>query len=82
MLTDDLNAFINELENAFNGYGKVSVDTVKGAIEYAKARNEVEIRNQTLSDEQKDEMARLESERLTKVEIWILGSLAHLGLLK
>lgn len=35
-----------------------------------------------LSDEQIDEMAKMESNRLTKVEIWILGSLAHLGLLK
>ena len=82
LLTDDLILFINELKNAFNGYGKVNVESVKGAVEYAKARNEVEIRNQNLSDKQKDEMARLESERLTKVEIWILGSLAHLGLLK
>lgn len=82
LLTDDMITFINELKNAFSGYGKVSVETVKGAVEFSKARNEVEIRNQSLSDEQKDELTRLESNRLTKVEIWILGSLAHLGLLK
>ena len=82
LLTDDLILFINELKNAFRGYGQVNVDTVKGAVDYAKARNEVEIRNQNLSDEQKDEMTRLESNRLTKVEIWILGSLAYLGILK
>ena len=82
LLTDDMITFINELKNAFSGYGKVSVETVKGAVEYSKARNEAEIRIQNLTDEQKDEIAKLESERLTKVEIWILGSLAHLGLLK
>lgn len=82
LLADDLLAFISEVQNAFNGCGKVSTETVKGAIEYAKAHNEVQIRNTDCSDDQKDEMAKQESDRLMRVEVWILGSLAHLGMLK
>lgn len=67
---------------ADNGCGKVGVETVKDAIEYAKAHNEVQIRNTDCSEELKDEMTKLESDRLTKVEVWILGALAHLGMLK
>ena len=75
-------AFINEVQRAFNGSGKVSTETVEGAIEYAKAHKVVPIRNTSCSDEQKDEMTKQESERLTKIEVWILGSLANLGLLQ
>lgn len=82
LLADDLMVFINEVQRAFDGCGKMSTETVKGAIEYAKAHNEVQIRNTDCSDEQKDEMTKQEKERLTRVEVWILGSLAHLGLLQ
>lgn len=82
LLTDDMITFINELKNAFSGYGKVSVETVKGAVEYVKASNEVQIRNSDCTDEQKDIMVKQETNRMTKVEVRILGSLAYLGLLK
>ena len=82
LYADDMIAFVNEVQNVFKGCGKVSTESVKKAIEYAKAHNEVEIRNTSCSEEQKDEMTKQESARLTKVEVWILGSLAHFGLLK
>lgn len=82
LYADDMMALLNEVHVAFSGCGKVSTDTVKGAIEYAKAHNEVQIRSTACSDEQKDVMARQESDRLTRVEVWILGALAYWGLLK
>lgn len=82
LFTDDLILFIIELKNAFNGYGKVTVETVKGAVEYVKASNEFQIRNADCTDEQKDIMVKQETNRMTKVEVRIFGFLAYLGLLK
>ena len=82
LYADDLMDLLNEVRMAFNGCGKVSTDTVKGAIEYAKAHNEVQIRSTDCSDEQKDEMVQQESDRLKRVEVWLLGALAYWGLLK
>lgn len=82
LLTNDLITFVNDVQNAFKGLGKVSAETVKGAIEYCKANNEVKIRNANYSDEQKEEMVKRETDRLTIYEVWLLGSLAYWGLLK
>ena len=82
LLADDLTAFINEVYRAFKGCGKVKTDTVKGVVAYFKAHNEVQIRNANGSDEEKDEMTKRESNRLTEVEVWILGCLAYWGMLE
>lgn len=82
LLADNPMAFINEVNKAFNGCGKVKTETVKGVVEYFKAHNEVQIRNTDCPDEQKDEMAKRESDRLTEVEVWILGCLAYWGMLE
>lgn len=82
LLSDNIISFINEVSTAFQGFGKVNGDTVKGMVEYVKAQHEVQIRNLDCTEEEKDALVKQEENRLTKVEVWILGSLAHLGLLK
>ena len=82
LLSNNLLAFANEVRIAFNGLSKVDTDTVKGAIEYARVHNEAQIRSMTLPDEELDRLVQQENNRLTEVEIWILGALAHMGLLK
>lgn len=82
LLSDNLLAFANEVRIAFTGLGKVDPDTVKGAVEYARAHNEAQIRSMTLPNEEIERLVQQETNRLTEVEIWILGALAHLGLLK
>ena len=82
LTSDNLISYINEVYRAFNGQGKVSVDTVKGVVEYFKANNEVQIRNMDISEEEKDRMVKQERDRLTEVEVWTLGALAHFGWLK
>ena len=67
---------------AFNGLGKVDTETVKGAIEYARAHNEAQIRSMTLPNEEIERMVQQENNRLTEIEIWILGAMAHWGVLK
>ena len=82
LLSNSLLAFTNEVRIAFNGLSKVDTDTVKGAIEYARAHNEAQIRSMALPDEELDRQVQQENNRLTEVEIWILGALAHWGLLR
>lgn len=82
LLSDNIISFINEVSTAFQGFGKVNGDTVKGMVEYVKAQHEVQIRNFDCTEEEKEALVKQEENRLTKVEVWILGSLAHLGLLK
>ena len=82
LLSDNIISFINEVSTAFQGFGKVNGDTVKGMVEYVKAQHEVQIRSFDCTEEEKEALVKQEENRLTKVEVWILGSLAHLGLLK
>lgn len=82
LLSDSLVLYIREVSRALQGFGKVNGDTVKGMVEYVKAQNEVKIRNLDCSEEEKDDMAKQETDRLTEAEVWTLGALAHLGLLK
>ena len=82
LLSDNLLAFVNEVRIAFNGLGKVDSDTVKGAVEYARVHNESQIRSLTLPNDEIERLVQQENNRLTEVEIWILGALAHLGLLR
>lgn len=82
LFADSLLAFIDEVSKAFEGKGKVSADSVKNTIEFSKANNEVQIRNLSISNQEKDEMVKQEANRLKVVEVWTLGTLAHFGLLK
>lgn len=76
---NNLLTFIDEASKAFNGCGKVKVDTVKGVTEYFKANSEVQIRNKELSEEEKEHLIKEASDRITEGEVWVLGTLAHLG---
>jgi hypothetical protein len=75
----DIDTFIDEASKAFNGCGKVKVDTVKGVTEYFKADSEVQIRNKEITDDEKERLIKEASNRLT--EVMVLGTLAHLGYL-
>lgn len=76
---DNLLQFINEVSNAFNGCGKVKIDTVKGVTEYLQASSEAKIRSANYTDEDKDRLVKESSDRIKQGEIWVLGTLAHLG---
>ena len=73
--------FIDEVSKAFNGCGKVKVDTVKGVTEYFKANSEVQIRNKKISDDEKERLIKEASNRIIEGEVLVLGTLAHLGYL-
>ena len=82
LLSDNLVLYIGEVSRAIQDFGKVNGDTVKGMVEYVKAQHEVQIRNLDCSEEDKDDMVKQETDRLTEAEVWTLGALAHLGLLQ
>ena len=76
---DNLLKFIDEVSKAFKGCGKVSVETVKGVTEYFKANSEVQIRNTDKDEEEKERLIKETSNRIIQGEVWVLGTLAHLG---
>lgn len=76
---DNIDTFIDEASRAFKGCGKVRVDTVKGVTEYFKANSEVQIRNANYSEEDKERLIKEANKRITEGEVWVLGTLAHLG---
>lgn len=73
--------FIDEVSKAFNGCGKVKVDTIKGVTEFFKANSEVLIRNKEIPEDEKERLIKEASNRLTESEVWVLGALASLGYL-
>lgn len=75
----NLITFIDEASKAFSGYGKIKVDTVKGVTEYFKANSEVQIRNTDKDEEEKERLIKETSDRIIQGEVWVLGTLAHLG---
>ena len=79
---DNLITFVDEVSKAFNGSGKVKVDTVKGVTEYFKANSEVRIRKADYSEEEKERLIKDASDRIVQGEVWVLGTLAHLGYLE
>ena len=79
---DNLITFIDEVSKAFNGCGKVKVDTVKGMTEYFKASSEAQIRKGNCSEEEKERLVNEASNRIVQGEVWVLGALAHLELLE
>ena len=74
-----IDTFVDEASKAFNGCGKVKVDTVKGVTEYFKANSEVKIRNREIPEDEKERLIKEASNRITEGEVWVLGTLAHLG---
>ena len=77
-----IDTFIDEVSKAFNGCGKVKVDTVKGVTEYYKANSEVQIRKSDCTDDEKERLVKEASDRIVQGEIWVLGALAHWGYLE
>lgn len=76
---DNLLKFIDEVSKAFKGCGKVSVETVKGVTEYFKANSEAQIRNTDKYEEEKEHLIKETTNRIVQGEVWVLGTLAHLG---
>lgn len=81
LYSDNIVKFIDEVSKAFKGCGKVSVETVKGVTEYYKADSEAQIRNTDKDEEEKERLIKETSDRITHGEVWVLGTLAHLGYL-
>lgn len=79
---DNLITFIDEVSKAFNGCGKVKVDTVKGVTDYFNANSEVQIRKADCSEEKKERLISEASNRILQGEVWMLGALAHFGYLE
>lgn len=82
LLSENLLTFINETEAASNGLGTIHSRTVKGVVEYAKAHNEAQIRTKYAFDNRVETLVEQENNRLTSCEVWVLGTLARMGLLK
>lgn len=81
LYSNNIVKFIDEVSKAFNGYGKVSVETVKGVTEYFKANSEAQIRNTDKDEEEKGRLIKETTERIIQGEVLVLGTLAHLGYL-
>lgn len=76
-----LEEFMREAKLAENYQGKVSLDSLHKAIEFAESFNEYQIRSLSVSDETKNEMTRMEKIRLKEVEVRIVGLLNYRGFL-
>lgn len=82
MYGNNLITFVDEVSRAFDGCGKVKIDTVKGVTEYFKANSEVQIRKADCSEKEKERLIKDASDRIVQGEVWVLGTLAHLGCLE
>lgn len=82
LYSDNIVKFIDEVSKAFHGCEKVKVDTVKGVTEYYKANSEVQIRKADCSEKEKERLIKDASDRIVQGEVWVLGTLAHLGCLE
>lgn len=74
-----LEEFIREAMLAGNCQGKVSLESLHKAVEFAESHNEFQIRSLAATDEAKDDMVRLEKIRLKEVELRIAETLRYLG---
>lgn len=74
-----LDEFMREIKLAGNCQGKVSLESLHKAVEFAESCKELQIRSLPVSDEEKDEMARLEKIRLKEVEVRVAETLRYLG---
>lgn len=74
-----LNQFVEEVKRAGDCKGKVSLESLHKAIEFAESHNEYLIRSLAATDDEKDDMVRLEKIRLKEVEVRISETLRYLG---
>lgn len=74
-----LEQFIQEIQRAEHGQCAVSVESLHKAIEFAESFNEYQIRSLSVSQEDKDNLVRLEKIRLKEVELRIVEILCFLG---
>ena len=74
-----LNQFVEEVKRAEDMQGKVSMESLHKALEFAESHNEFQIRSLAATDEAKDDMVRLEKIRLKEVELRIAETLRYLG---
>lgn len=77
MYGNNLITFVDEVSKAFDGCGKVKVDTVKGVTEYYKANSEVQIRKADCSEKEKERLIKDASDRIVQGEVWVLVSYAR-----
>ena len=77
-----LQLFIGEVKRAGYGQGRVSMESLRKAIEFAEAYNELQIRNLSVPDTAKQEMLQLEKIRLKEVEVRLIEILGYLGWLQ
>lgn len=82
LLSENLFAFIKEVELASQGIGKVRSETVKGLVEYARAHNEAQIRTLYGTLDRVEAIVEQENNRLTEAEVMVRGTLSYLGLLQ
>lgn len=82
MYGNNLITFVDEVSKAFDGCGKVKIDTVKGVTEYFKVNSEVQILKADCSEKEKERLIKYASDRIVQGEVWVLGTLAHLGCLE
>ena len=82
LLSENLFAFIKEVELASQGIGKVRSETVKGLVEYARAHNEAQIRTLYGALDRVEAIVEQENNRLTEAEVMVRGALSYLGLLQ
>ena len=82
LLSENLFAFIKEVELASQGIGKVRSETVKGLVEYARAHNEAQIRTLYGALDRVEAIVEQENHRLTEAEVMVRGTLSYLGLLQ
>ena len=77
-----LELFIQEMKQAGDCQGSVSLESLHKAVEFAESYNEYQIRSLSMSDFENDEMTRLEKLRLKEVEVRVEGILEYLGWLQ
>lgn len=82
LLVPGLNQFIEEVKQAGDCQGKVSLESLHKAVEFAESHNEFQIRSLAATNEAKDDMVRLEKIRLKEVELRIAETLRYLGWLR
>lgn len=78
----DIERFIAEVKAATQGIDKVSLPSLRNAIDFAASYNEFQIRSFSVSDKEKDDMIKREKIRLKEVEVRITGILSYFGWLK
>lgn len=71
-----------EVKRAGECRGKVSLESLHKAADFAKTHNEFQIRGLSVNDDKKKDMVRLEKIRLDEVEVRVAGMLNFFGWLK